>query len=98
MAVFHWKINLSLLLADGTFKHLSITLARVRSKAKLKFPELKDEELTSEVLQKYLKTRKPNPKKRIDLETLYDSYKEILRNSDIDLSPSMDCLFSFVMK
>ena len=61
-----------------TTTHLSITWAQVRSKAKLMFPELKDEELTSEVLQKYLRTRKPNPKKKKDLETLYDSYKEIL--------------------
>ena len=61
-----------------TTTHLSLTWAQVRSKAKLMFPELKDEELTSEVLQKYLRTRKPHPKNRKDLETLYDSYKEIL--------------------
>ena len=36
-----------------TTTHLSLTWAQVRSKAKLMFPELKDEELTSEVLQKY---------------------------------------------
>ena len=61
-----------------TTTHLSRTWEHVRGKAKLMFPELKDEELTSEVLQKYLRTRKPNSKKRKDLETLYDSYKEIL--------------------
>ena len=61
-----------------TSTHLTITWAQVRTKAKLMFPELKDEELTSEVLQKYLRTRKPHPQRRKNLETLYDSYKEIL--------------------
>ena len=42
------------------------------------FPELKASEVTSEVMQQYLRKRTPKKKIRKDLESLYASYEEIV--------------------
>ena len=63
--------------AGCTPAHLGTTWHDIHKNAMKMFPELKASEVTSEVMQQYLRKRTPRKISRKDLEALFASYDEI---------------------
>ena len=64
--------------AGSTPTYLSIVWNNTRKAAMIMFPELKASDVTSAVMQQYLRKRTPQKRRRKDLESLYALYGEIV--------------------